>query len=67
MCRFSQRIVGAITTSALEGLTSGLRFTHPTVPLKRCSLAVSTENWCRRPERSPAPGGKDKSTGWTSA
>lgn len=58
VCRFSQRIIGAITTSALEGLTSGLRITHPPIPLKRCSLAVSTENWCRWPERSPAPGWK---------
>ena len=48
VCRFSQRIIGAITSSTLEGLTSGLRITHPTIPLKRCSLAVSTENWCRR-------------------
>ena len=58
VCRFSQRIIGAITTSALEGLTSGLRFTHSTIPLKRCSLAVSTKNWCRWPERSPATGWK---------
>lgn len=48
VCRFSQRIMGAITTSTLEGLTSGLRIAHPAIPLKRCSLAVSTENWCRR-------------------
>ena len=55
VCRFSQRIIGAITTSTLEGLTSGLRITHPTIPLKRCSLAVSTENWCRRLEMPPTP------------
>ena len=45
VCRFSQRIIGAITSSTLEGLTSGLRIAHPSIPLKRCSLAVSTENW----------------------
>ena len=50
VCRFSQRIVGAITTSTLEGLTSGLRIAHPAIPLKRCSLAVSTENWWFRQE-----------------
>lgn len=40
--RFCQQITGAITTSRLEGLTSGLRITHTAVPLKRMSLAVST-------------------------
>ena len=50
VCRFSQRIIGAITTSTLEGLTSGLRIAHPAIPLKRFSLAVSTENWWFRQE-----------------
>lgn len=31
--RFCQQITGAITTSRLEGLTSGLRITHTAVPL----------------------------------
>lgn len=31
--RFCQQISGAITTSRLEGLTSGLRITHTAVPL----------------------------------
>ena len=31
--RFCQQITGAITTSRLEGLTSGLRITHTAIPL----------------------------------
>ena len=46
--RFCQQITGAITTSRLEGLTSGLRITQTAIPLKRSSLAVSTLNWHRR-------------------
>lgn len=46
--RFCQQITGAITTSRLEGLTSGLRITQTAIPLKHTTLAVSTLNWCRR-------------------
>ena len=44
--RFCQQITGAITTSRLEGLTSGLRITHTAVPLyarhSRCPRRIGS-------------------------
>lgn len=51
MPRFCQQITGAITTSRLEGLTSGLRITHTAVPLNarhsRCPRRIGADGGTR--------------------
>lgn len=58
--RFCQQITGAITTSRLEGLTSGLRITHTAVPLyarhSRRPRRIGADGWTRTNGRESAPG-----------
>ena len=55
--RFCQQITGAITTSRLEGLTSGLRITHTAVPLNarhsRCPRRIGADGWTRTNDIPP--------------
>lgn len=57
MPRFCQQITGAITTSRLEGLTSGLRITHTAVPLNarhsRCPRRIGADGWTRTNDIPP--------------
>lgn len=45
--RFCQHSTGAITTSRLEGLTSGLRIAHTAIPLARCPRRIGADGWTR--------------------
>lgn len=51
--RFCQQITGAITTSRLEGLTSGLRIAHTAIPLARCPRRIGADGWTRTNDIPP--------------